>query len=322
VAYHGPDEDYVGHEICFMFTPDVGNLTIVDVTDPRDIVLVSSTTYFTSSYNHQGWVTSNHEYLLLDDETDEGPLPDRFPKTQNTTTTYIFDIRDLDAPDYRRAHHSEVLAVDHNQYIVDNGHAYASHEAEFRGFTFQANYEAGLRILKIDDISNERGNVLEEVAYFDVYPWKYDVNGSLVFDEIKFFGAWSVYPYFGELGSRPEEHVYSNKVVVQSTTTGLYVLEFEGNMDFSAEAAESSSDEFEWNSAYGYVIIAVVAALVVVLVVYLPYRLCYVNKKKKRVGVYASIIAMPDHGNHSSYGTPGGDSPTTGPAAVGPATRL
>ena len=145
VEYHGPDADYAGHEICFMFTPDVGNLTIVDVTDPGDIVEVSSTTYFTSSYNHQGWVTGNHEYLLLDDETDEGPLPDRFPKTQNTTTTYIFDIRDLDAPDYRRAHHSEVLAVDHNQYIVDNGHAYASHEAEFRGFTFQANYEAGLR---------------------------------------------------------------------------------------------------------------------------------------------------------------------------------
>ena len=171
--------------------------------------------------------------------------------------------------------------------------------------------------MSIDNIANERGNVLEEVAFFDVYPWKYDVNGSLVFDEIKFFGAWSVYPYFGKLGSKPEEHVYSSKVVVQSTTTGLYVLDFDGNMDFSAGDGEgagaSSSDEFEWDSAYGYVIIAAVAALVVALAVYLPYRLCYVNKRKKRVGVYESIIAMPDNGaNHSSYGTD--NAKNTGPA--------
>ena len=83
VLYDGPDEEYKNHEICFMFTPEVGNLTIFDVTDPVNIVRISTTTYFTSSYNHQGWITGNHEYLLLDDETDEGPLPDRFPKTQN-----------------------------------------------------------------------------------------------------------------------------------------------------------------------------------------------------------------------------------------------
>ena len=53
------------------------------------------------------------------------------------TTTYIFDIRDLDNVDYRRAHFSEIVAVDHNQYIVDNGHYYSSNDDAFRGYTFQ-----------------------------------------------------------------------------------------------------------------------------------------------------------------------------------------
>jgi len=303
VLYHGPDLDYQGREICFMFTPEVGNLTIVDVTDPDDIYEISSTTYFTASYNHQGWVTSNHEYLLLDDETDEGPLPERFPVTQNTTTTYVFDIRDLDNPDYRRPHRSHILAVDHNQYIVDNGHSYSSDDPQFRGYTFQANYEAGLRVLSIDDISNERGNLLEEVAFFDVYPWKYDSNGSLIHDEIKFFGAWSVFPYFNKLGTNPEDHVYSQTMIVQSTTTGLYVVEFAGDMDMSVGVGSGASNAFAWDGTEGIAVIVVIAILVVVLMVYMPYRVCYVNPKKKKKGVYENIIAMPE--SSSQYGTPG-----------------
>ena len=92
---------------------------------------LSSTTYFTNSYTHQGWITGNHEYLLLDDETDEGPLPDRFPPFYNETTTYIFDIRDLENVDYRRIHFSDVWAVDHNQYILDNGHEYSCHQDNY-----------------------------------------------------------------------------------------------------------------------------------------------------------------------------------------------
>jgi len=215
-------------------------------------------------------------------------------------------VRDLDAPDFRRAHHSEVLAVDHNQYIVDNGHIFESSDEHFRGFTFQANYESGLRVLNIDDIANERGNALSEVAFFDVYPWKYDGNGSAVFEDIKFFGAWSVYPFFGALGTAPSDKVFSQKVVVQSTTTGLYVLEFNGDMDFSERQTQSDGDDaFEWNSELGMGIIAGVAVLAVAMVICVLYRVRKKNSKK-RVGVYESIIAMPDQdGNHSNYGTPG-----------------
>ena len=38
VLYNGPDARYQGNEICFMFTPDTGNLTVIDITDPDDII--------------------------------------------------------------------------------------------------------------------------------------------------------------------------------------------------------------------------------------------------------------------------------------------
>eukprot|EP01084_Bolivina_argentea_P129181 228178_1 len=311
VIYHGPDSDYTGHEICFMFTPDIGDLTIIDITNPISIFEISRTPYFTSSYNHQGWVTSNHEYLLLDDETDEGPLPDRFPRTQDTTTTYIFDIRDLDNIDYRRAHHSHIRVVDHNQYIIDNGHLYSSASALFRGYTFQANYEGGLRILSIDKIANENQNILEEIAYFDVYPWDVDENGDHVHDNIQFFGAWSVYPYFNKLGTNPNDYIYSNKLIVQSTTTGLYVLQFNGNMDFSTPVVaadidghghavdEGNNDGFKLNKWYGIIFILLGSMLILLAIITL--FVWWRKQKEKRIGVYESIVAMET--SNKTYGT-------------------
>ncbi len=258
---------------------------------------ISSTSYFTASYNHQGWVTGNHEYLLLDDETDEGPLPERFPVTQDKTTTYIFDIRDLDNVDYRRAHHSEILVVDHNQYIVDNGHIYSSNHEMYRGYTFQANYEGGLRILSIDNIANENGNQLEEIAYFDLFPWKLNPDGTPKYDEIKFFGAWSVYPYFNRLGTKPNEYIYSNVLIVQSTTTGLYVVEFAGNMDFSNTLHSSkqnipSSTERIENSWYGSTLIVVIVILSLLLIVFIGYRIYKQQQRKRQMGIYENIVPM------------------------------
>ena len=37
VIYQGPDTRHEGSEICFMFTPEVGNLTVVDITNPDNI---------------------------------------------------------------------------------------------------------------------------------------------------------------------------------------------------------------------------------------------------------------------------------------------
>ncbi len=51
-------------------------------------------------------------------------------------------------------------------------------------YVYQANYNAGLRILSLKDVDN--GN-LSEVGFLDTVPDQDDAN---------FNGVWSVFPYF------------------------------------------------------------------------------------------------------------------------------
>ncbi|MCB8942744.1 MAG: choice-of-anchor B family protein [Ardenticatenaceae bacterium] len=162
VVYDGPDAAHVGQEICLNSNEDT--LTIVDVTNKAAPVQLARTPYAGSSYTHQGWITEDHTYFLLDDELDES-------NSGHNTRTYIWDVSDLDNPVLIGNHTSTVGAIDHNQYVKGN-------------YTYQANYRAGLRILDITDIAN--ANLFEE-AYFDIYPSSNSAN---------FNGAWSVYPYF------------------------------------------------------------------------------------------------------------------------------
>ena len=164
VNYDGPDLDHQGKEICF--NSNVDTLTIVDVTNKAAPVQLSRTGYSGSRYAHQGWLTEDHAYFLLDDESDETDNPD-----VTNTRTYMWDVSDLDAPAVIGFHDSTTTATDHNQYVKGK-------------YTYQSNYRAGLRILDITDIAN--GNLSEE-AFFDIYP------GS---DSTSFDGAWSNYPFF------------------------------------------------------------------------------------------------------------------------------
>ena len=85
----GPDGDYAGSEICF--NSNENTLTIVDVSDKADMTLLSRRGYNGNGYAHQGWLTENHEYFLMDDELDE-------LFSGNNTRTHIWDVRDLDNP--------------------------------------------------------------------------------------------------------------------------------------------------------------------------------------------------------------------------------
>ncbi|TLD19205.1 hypothetical protein PspLS_09800 [Pyricularia sp. CBS 133598] len=190
VIYRGPQTAYQGREICFNFNEDA--LTIVDIsrrTMPRQL---SRTTYNGATYTHQGWVTEDHRYLLLDDELDEqyqtGPAADQH------TTTYIVDIQDLAYPVFRGVYKSPQRAIDHNQYIID-------------GLSWQANYGSGLRVVNVTSISqDDSGAGFEEVAYFNIHPEDDEVGGEATFN-----GAWSVYPYF-----------QSGNVLISSIERGLY----------------------------------------------------------------------------------------------------
>lgn len=161
-VYRGPDTDYIGQEICVALNEDT--YTIVNVTDRNNPTMISRTGYDAHQYTHQGWVTDDHRYLIVNDELDE---------TRNgiNTRTLVFDISNLDAPIDHHTFTSTERAIDHNLYVRGS-------------YVYQANYKAGLRILDISDIDNKN---ITETAYFDV------MTGA---NNAQFDGAWSIYPYF------------------------------------------------------------------------------------------------------------------------------
>jgi choice-of-anchor B domain-containing protein len=162
VNYQGPDQRFGGREICFGSNEDT--LTIVDVTDKEAPAQLSRTGYDTAAYTHQGWLTPDQRYFILDDELDE-------QEQGGQTKTYIFDVQQLDNPSLIGVYNGVAESIDHNLYTKGNR-------------VFQANYRSGLRVL---DSSRVSEGLLSEVGFFDVYPPD---------DEPEFNGAWSNYPYF------------------------------------------------------------------------------------------------------------------------------
>lgn len=179
VTYRGPDATHWGREVCFSANEDT--LTIVDVTNKSAPVQLSRTTYQGVAYTHQGWLTEDQKHFLLDDELDE-------QHTGSNSTTYIWDVSDLDAPSVKGVYRGPSKAIDHNLYIRGNR-------------AYQSNYRSGLRILDISSIGTAS---LNEVGFFDIYP---------VDDAPQFNGAWSNYPFFR-----------SGVVIVGGIEQGLFVL--------------------------------------------------------------------------------------------------
>ncbi|MEL7450026.1 MAG: choice-of-anchor B family protein, partial [Pseudomonadota bacterium] len=188
IMYDGPDPDYNSgnREICFNYNEDT--LTIVDVTNKSAPVMISRTGYFGSDYTHQGWVTDDHRFLLMDDEGDERDFG-------HNTKTYIWNIENLDNPTVIGTYLARTAAIDHNLYIRGN-------------FAYQANYRAGIRILDLEDIAN--GN-LSETGFFDIYPSN---------DAANFNGSWSIYPFF-ESGVVVASNIEQGLLVIRPETLAL-----------------------------------------------------------------------------------------------------
>jgi choice-of-anchor B domain-containing protein len=162
VNYSGPDQRFAGREICFNSNEDT--VTIADVTDKDAPVQLSRTGYDTAAYTHQGWLTPDQRYLIVDDELDE-------QEQGGQTKTYVFDVAKLDAPSLIGVYNGVAESIDHNQYTEGNR-------------SFQANYRSGLRILDTSQVSS---GTLSEVGFFDVYPPD---------DAAEFNGSWSTFPYY------------------------------------------------------------------------------------------------------------------------------
>ncbi len=183
VVYDGPDQDYAGQTIAFCFNGNVElPFTIVNVTDPTDATTISTSTYPNKRYCHQGWLTSDGAYMVIDDELDE------YYQLVDSTHTILWDMHNLDAPVYM-GFHIGGTSIDHNQIIVGN-------------LDFQSNYTAGLSIL---DVTNIADTSLNRVAFFDHYP----VNDNRVFQ-----GEWMSYPFF-DSGVVPVTDLYNGAFILK-----------------------------------------------------------------------------------------------------------
>jgi len=178
VIYKGPDSDYYGQEIAF--TCNETALGIADVTDKSNLKIISKFDNANFGYVHQGWLSKDHKYFFVNDELNE------YNGNDDTQTTLIFDLSDLDNPRVINVYDSGLNTIDHNNFVKGD-------------LLFQSNYSAGLRILSIKDPTNPL-----EVASFDTYP-----SG----DRAAFVGSWGNYPYFN-----------SGTIIVSSIEEGLYVL--------------------------------------------------------------------------------------------------
>jgi choice-of-anchor B domain-containing protein len=179
IVYHGPDTEHEGKEICVTYDGEDTAFTVTDVTNKSAPKKLSTTKYESGAYSHQGWFTEDQKTMLLADELDETNL-------RRKTSTYVFDMTDLDAPKAQPKFEWGSDATEHNVYIKGPR-------------AYFANYTEGLRMLDVT-----AAPTLKEVAFFDTNPNSSSVDMS---------GAWGVYPFFA-----------SGTVVVGDMVSGLFVL--------------------------------------------------------------------------------------------------
>ncbi len=180
VTYNGPDTDYLGHELCFSANED--SLSVTDVSNKNNPINIFTMGYAGATYSHQGWLSEDQRHFFLGDELDE-------VENGTATRTFIWDLMDLDSPVQNYEYTGATSATDHNMYVKGD-------------HIFQANYQAGIRVLRTGNLEN--GEV-QQVAYFDTVPAS---------NSAEFNGAWSVYPYFN-----------SELIVTANISGTLFVLQ-------------------------------------------------------------------------------------------------
>ena len=188
VTYQGPDADYTGQQICVgaqgqIFSTD-DHFVVANVTDPTNPTLIGRGFYPLNSsegYAHQGWFTEDQRYFIANDEVDDD--------ASSTTRTIVFDMADLDNPEFAFFYFGPLETTDHNLYVKGQ-------------YAYLSNYEGGLRIV---DLSGIGDGTLVEVASFDTYP---QGNGE------GYSGQWSSYPFFE-----------SGIILANDRDNGLFILQ-------------------------------------------------------------------------------------------------
>ncbi len=163
VTYGGDDVDYQGREICVIASDD--DLIVADVTDKASPVRLATLGYANIARAHNAWFHVSHNYFISADMNDE-------LNTGSDTRIFVWDMREVDAPQLIGIYNGPTGASDHNVWLRGNK-------------AYVGNFRAGLRIL---DATGIEAGVLEPEAHFDVIP-EDDNPGHIG-------GAWAVYPFF------------------------------------------------------------------------------------------------------------------------------
>lgn len=214
-------------EIAFCFIGD--GVKILDVTDPTLILTLSTLTYPTLGYCHQGRLSDDRRYVFFNDELDERD------GTVSNTRTYVADVQVLTSPKL-------VEEFDHPGCWID-------HNLTVRGVrVYGAHYSAGLRVL---DASNPL--VLAEVAYFDTRPED---------NQTGFPGAWGVFTDYSSrivaVSDRQRglfvvcdetDKPIAGFVVDQNPQNGPDPISFNGSVSTTCDAKRSLVS-WEWDFDY------------------------------------------------------------------------
>jgi choice-of-anchor B domain-containing protein len=223
VVYEGPDEDYQGREILFVFDgrdrdlpvgEKIGGFTeIWDVTDKSNIEVLASFRVPELVFSHNGWTTEEQDFLFIGDEIDElvkagwaftefFAQPVDEPTNKPPTGTYIVDIRDLDDPIVVERFEHGTVGLDHN-FIVKDDKLYV------------ASYTSGTRVFQID--RDAEGVVtLSPFAHMDTEPRLPNNVLNIKQEETfssSFLGQWGIYPLFD-----------SDTIIANDINNGLIVM--------------------------------------------------------------------------------------------------
>ncbi|MFP3901863.1 MAG: choice-of-anchor B family protein [Acidimicrobiia bacterium] len=225
VVYNGPDEEYQGREILFVFDgrdreglaaghPVGGKTEIWDVTDKGNIEVIASFRVPELVFSHSGWTTEEQDFLFIGDEIDElvqaGWVFSEFfaqpvdePTNMPETGTYIVDIRDLDNPVFVERFTDGTVGLDHNFIVKDDK-------------LYMASYTSGTRVLQI--VRDAQGNVsLEPYAHMDTEPRLQENILNIEQEErfgSAFLGQWGIFPLFD-----------SGTIIASDLNNGLMVME-------------------------------------------------------------------------------------------------
>ena len=177
VNYSGPDDDYLGQEILFVFdgrdregqalgTP-VGGFTLIwDVTDKNNIIEIAEFRVPGLVFSHNGSTTGEQDFLFIGDEIDElvianwsiaGIFTQPLDETTNMprTGTYIIDIRDLDNPLFFQRFDNGTVGLDHNNVVKGDTLYIASYTSGTRVFQIGRNADGDVELAPLGHMDSE-----------------------------------------------------------------------------------------------------------------------------------------------------------------------